>query len=90
MRLVTGLRATARKGDIRVLRQGSAAAAAKSMAVMDGRRARLPALDPRPRVGRLQARGMLALRFAVVGWRLGGARDRLADRRALIARRRAR
>jgi hypothetical protein len=56
------------------------------MAVMGGLRARLPALDPRPRVGRLQARGMLALRFAVIGWRLGGARERLADRRTPIAR----
>jgi hypothetical protein len=33
---------------------------------------------------------MLALRFAVVGWRLGGARDRLVGRRAHFARRRAR
>jgi hypothetical protein len=58
--------------------------------VINGLRPRLPALDPRPRVGRLQARGVLALRFAAIGWRLGGARERLADRGTPIARWRAR
>jgi hypothetical protein len=33
---------------------------------------------------------MLALRFAVIGWRLGGARERLADRGTPIPRWRAR
>jgi hypothetical protein len=44
-------------------------------------------LDPRPGVDRmrselrrLRARGALALRFAVIGWRVAVARERVADR----------
>jgi hypothetical protein len=57
---------------------------------MDRVRTILSALVPSPAVARLLARGMLALRFAVVGWRLARARERLAERRALVGRRRAR
>jgi hypothetical protein len=37
-------------------------------------------VDPRPRLGRLRGRATLALRLAVVGWQVGRARERLADR----------
>jgi len=43
-------------------------------------------LDQRRRLARWHARCVITVKFACLGWRLGGLREQVEDRRARVAR----